>query len=215
MACNMRSKIGMTVTSLSDRLRDYHVPVVRNPLLPVALAVLAVFSFGTVSKAQTIVTGEISGVVTDPSGAVVANVTVNAKSESYGDTRKVVSNQQGEYRVPLLPPGAYTVSATGAGFQPTVENVTVSLGQVTAVPIKLGLQQQTQTVNVVDVAPLLQNDNANATTNFSTLQLQSLPAPGNDITTYLCCSRLNVKHGRWLWELQFVRDARNFKPVHD
>ena len=136
------------------------------------------------SKAQTIVTGEISGVVTDPSGAVVANVTVSAKSEAYGDTRKVVSNQQGEYRVALLPPGAYTVSATGAGFQPTVENVTVSLGQVTAVPIKLGLQQQTQTVNVVDVAPLLQNDNANETTNFSTLQLANLPAPGNDITTF-------------------------------
>lgn len=150
-----------------------------------AVAMLALLAaICPLASAQTIVTGEISGSVADQSGGALVNTTVTAKSASYGDTRTAVTNMEGEFRIALLPPGDYTLSVTAAGLQPTEVKATVSLGQVTPVAIKLGVQQRSETLSVVSEAALLQTDNANQATNFSNLQLADLPTPGNDMTAY-------------------------------
>ncbi len=173
----------MTDLALSSAARRYRAPAKRKVVF-CGFAALAFLGCSSAVIGQTIVTGEISGVVTDPSGGVVANITVTAKSDAYGNTRTAVTNQQGSYQIALLPPGTYDVSTVAPGFQPITLKVSVSLGQITNVPIMLSLQAQSNTVTVLSEAPLLQNDNANSATNFDRDQLQNLPTPGNDMTSY-------------------------------
>src|SRR5215469_3237624 len=61
--------------------------------------------------AQSLVSGDLTGTVTDPSGAVVSGATVTLKSDSTGATRTATTNNSGAYRFSLLPPGNYTVTA--------------------------------------------------------------------------------------------------------
>jgi Carboxypeptidase regulatory-like domain len=161
-----------------------HFGMLRNRVVTTALLLTTISFPSSRLFAQTIVTGEISGTVSDPAGGLIVNTTVSAKSEAYGNVRTATTDSQGAFRISLLPPGAYDVSVTAPGFQPAKAKVAVSLGQVTAVPIKLSVQQTSETVQVTSEAPLLQNDNANSTTNFNSLQLEQLPTPGNDMTAY-------------------------------
>jgi hypothetical protein len=151
----------------------------------VAITVLAMLVLSVPPAiAQTVVTGEIAGTVTDPSGGLVANAGVVATSEAYGDRREVTTNAEGEYRIPLLPPGIYHLSATSRGFQPMEVKATVSLGAASVVPIKLAVETVSTVVDVTGDAPLLATDNANQATTLSRLQIEELPIPGNDLTAY-------------------------------
>src|SRR5258708_26822443 len=141
-------------------------------------------ALGALSNAQTIVTGDVSGVVTDPTGATVANAKVMLTNDATGEIQTATSSGTGDFRFPLLRPGTYTLNVSAPGFQETTQKVTASLGQVTSVKIQLGLQSQTQTVTVTVPAPMVQSDNANLATTYNELQLVNLPAPGNDMTAY-------------------------------
>ncbi len=134
--------------------------------------------------AQTMVTGEIAGSLTDPSGAAVGNGKVVLKSEATGASQTATTTGAGEFHFSLLRPGAYTLTITAAGFEETTQQATVNLAQITAVKIQLGLQKQNQTVTVNEQVTLTQTDNANLATTFNSLQLENLPAPGNDMTAY-------------------------------
>jgi Carboxypeptidase regulatory-like domain len=134
--------------------------------------------------AQTMVTGEIAGSLTDPSGAAVGNGKVVLKSVATGASQTATTTATGEFHFSLLRPGAYTLTITAAGFEETTQQATVNLAQITAVKIQLGLQKQNQTVTVNEQVNLTQTDNANLATTFNSLQLENLPAPGNDMTAY-------------------------------
>lgn len=155
----------------------------RNVLFTVLL-VLALVACSTTSIAQSIVSGELSGVVSDPTAATVASAKVTLSNQATGETQTVTSNATGEYHFSQLRPGTYTLSVSSPGFQDANQKVTVNLGQVTRANVQLGIQAQTQVVNVNEQAPLVQSDNANLATTFSTSQLENLPAPGNDMTAY-------------------------------
>src|ERR1051326_3972309 len=95
-----------------------------------------------VLSAQTIVTGEISGSISDPSGAAVANAKVTLKNDATGDAQNGSSTNVGEFHFSLLRPGTYTLTALAQGFESTSQRVTVNLGQVTSIKLQLGLQKQ-------------------------------------------------------------------------
>ncbi|MFL6465551.1 MAG: carboxypeptidase regulatory-like domain-containing protein, partial [Bryobacteraceae bacterium] len=134
--------------------------------------------------AQTITTGQLTGTVTDPAGAMVANSQLTLTSDATGETQTATTGSSGEFRFPLLRPGVYTLAVSAPGFEQITQKATVSLGQSAALNLQLGVQRQSTTVNVSEQAPLLQSDNANLATSFDTNQLQNLPAPGNDMTAY-------------------------------
>lgn len=148
--------------------------------MPASFALLAVSAL----YAQSITTGDITGVVKDPTGAVVPGATVTLKSPATGETRTQTAGQSGEYRFSLLKPGSYQVSASTPGLASDTNQVNVGVGQ--AVPVALTLTPKTsqQVVEVTETAPLMQSDNANLTTTFDTKQLDNIPAPGNDMTAY-------------------------------
>src|SRR6266508_6062048 len=64
-------------------------------------------------------TGSITGVVTDPNGAVVPNATVNVTNQGTNEKRTVQTDSEGRYEIPSLPTGVYTVEASGSGFAAT------------------------------------------------------------------------------------------------
>lgn len=148
------------------------------------LCALAMMAFLFHLAAQTIVTGEIAGTVTDPSGAAVANGTATLKGDATGQTQTATTNATGEFHFSLLRPGSYTLTVAATGFEQTLQKITVNLGQVNAVKVQLGIKAQTQTVTVSEQAVMTQTEDANLATTFSNIQLQDLPAPGNDMTAY-------------------------------
>ena len=71
----------------------------------------------SVSAVLAQATGQITGVVTDGSGAVLPGVTVEATNAGTGAVRTAVTGSDGLYTLPLLQPGVYTVRATLEGFR--------------------------------------------------------------------------------------------------
>ena len=134
------------------------------------------------AHSQSLLAGDITGTVLDPSGSAVTGATVTAKNKATEATASVKTDAQGAYRFALLKPGVYQVSAKADGFKEESAEVVVSLGQVAAVPLHLNVGSEAQTVEVTETAQLLQTDSAELNTSFSYEQLQSVPNPGGDIT---------------------------------
>src|SRR5688500_17924189 len=82
--------------------------------------------------------GSIEGVVRDTSGAVLPGVTIEATSTALVAPASAVTDANGVYRFPSLPPGLYQVTATLSGFQGhKVENIQLQLGQVLKVDVAM------------------------------------------------------------------------------
>jgi hypothetical protein len=135
--------------------------------------------------AQSLTSGAITGVVTDPSNAVIPNATVTLKNNATGATQTATTNAQGSYRFSLLGPGTYTISANATGFQGTQELVEVNVGQTTTLGIQLPLGTATQTVEVSATGGVIETENANISTTVGSEQISTVPNPGNDLSYYL------------------------------
>jgi carboxypeptidase family protein len=154
---------------------------------PLKFLVVTLFLFSLVCgpsrvDAQSVTSGDITGTVTDPSGAVVSNATVTLKSSTKGNTQVQTTGPRGAYRFSLLEPGSYTLSVVASGFRNTEMNAVVTVGQATTVNVVLALTGATETVDVTTQAPLLQTDNADVSTNFDQTQVAQVPNPGNDLS---------------------------------
>lgn len=148
------------------------------------LMALGILLASPILVAQSTTTGDINGTVTDSSGAILPNTTVTLKSADTGVSQTTKTNSGGYYHFPLLKPGDYTVTAEAPGMQATSKGVAVLIGQVAQASLQLGVKGQATTVEVTDEAPLLQTENANLATSYSSKQLDLLPNGGNDITQY-------------------------------
>jgi hypothetical protein len=145
--------------------------------LLLAACLMAPSAFG-----QTLVSGDLTGTVTDPTGAVLANATVTLKSVDTGETRTTTTNSSGLYRFSLLGPGSYTVGVAAQGFSRTQSQYSVSVGQTTVANVKMALGAGSTTVEVTGAPPLVQTDNANLSTNFDQNIIANAPNGGNDLT---------------------------------
>src|SRR5258707_603542 len=84
--------------------------------------------------------GELHGTVYDPSDALVPNVSVTLSNQATGYRRHAVSDEHGEYRFLLVPPGVYTVRFERESFRSQVaERVAVTVGQIAVFDVKLQL----------------------------------------------------------------------------
>jgi hypothetical protein len=147
------------------------------------LAVLVIAAVMAPSMmAQSLISGDLTGTVTDPSGAVVSGATVTLQSLSTGATRNATTGANGTYRFSLLSPGQYTVTVTATGFSKAQTQTTVNVGQATIADMKMAVGANTQTVEVTSVAPLVQADNADLSTNFNQGLISNQPNGGNDLT---------------------------------
>jgi hypothetical protein len=151
-------------------------------LLLCACTCLLVALWTNAAVAQSLTSGDITGIVADPSGAAISNAEVTLKNNATGTTQTHTTNDQGAYRFSLLSPGAYTVSVSAPNFQVTQQNASVTVGQTTTVNLQVQLASATQTVEVTAGGDVVQTQNADLTTSFSAEQISQVPNPGNDLS---------------------------------
>jgi hypothetical protein len=151
---------------------------------PLSLGFLILFTAAIAigAAAQSLVSGDITGVVSDPSGAVIPNATVTLKSNGTGQTNNATTNPSGVYRFSLLTPGQYTVTVNASGFQNAERTVTVTVGQATSLNLQLAVGSSSQTVEVTGEGGVVQSENGNISTTFTAEQVQLVPNPGNDLS---------------------------------
>ena len=97
-------------------------------------------------------TGTISGRVTDSSGGVLPGVTVTATSPNLQGPRVIVTSAFGDYTLPLLPPGSYTVTFELSGFQTSTQQVDVASTESVPLDVQLGVGGIETRVTVVGEA---------------------------------------------------------------
>lgn len=146
-------------------------------------AVLVLFIALPCIQAQTMTTGDITGTLTDPTGAVVPSASVTLTNTQTGTTQNTTTNAAGTFRFSLLPPGTYTVSASTSGLKSDLVHTTVGVGQVTTLNLTARVQEARTTVEVTEAPPVVQTENANLQRTFTEAEMLDLPAPGGDITS--------------------------------
>lgn len=133
--------------------------------------------------AQSNISGDITGLVTDASGAIIPNATVTVTSSATGAVHTTTTAGNGEYRVTQLPPGRYTIVIAASNFAKARMTVEVNPGAVFTANATLTVGQTTTTVEVSEFAvPLLHTDDADLSTTITQEQVLNLPNPGNDLT---------------------------------
>jgi hypothetical protein len=146
------------------------------------LLTLTAFVLPIALLAQSTTNGAISGTVSDSSGAVLPNITVNLKSVEKGFTNTTKTNSQGFYQFPLLEPGTYNLSISATGFKTLSATTTVSVGSTSIVNPKLEVGAQGMTVEVSGESPLLQTETSEVSTTFNAREISEVPNPGNDLS---------------------------------
>ena len=97
--------------------------------------------------------GGIAGTVSDPSGAVVANAQVTARSVATGLERSAETDEWGSFLFAVLPPGVYELRVSAEGFQDPRKRVVVQTGATTRADIQLTVDILEQVVEALDVLP--------------------------------------------------------------
>ena len=137
---------------------------------------LAAFG-GMRAMAQGIVTGYITGTAVDQQGAVVPNASVTAIQEATNAKFTVTTLSNGNFDLRNLPPGTYTVTISAPGFNAiTLQHVNVAVGSETALKDQALTVGGNQTIVTVEATnPLLSTTQSEISTEFSPLQITSLP----------------------------------------
>lgn len=120
-------------------------------------------------------TGEILGTVSDSAGAVLPGVTVQATSNVLPRARETVSAANGDYRLPALPPGTYTLTFSLSGMQTVTRTAQVLLAQQTRADATLGVAGITEAVTVTAEVSLIDKDSATIKSSIASQEIMGLP----------------------------------------
>jgi hypothetical protein len=149
-----------------------------------AATVVSLCLISALSVSAQIVTGDISGTVTDQSGGSIAGANITAICPDTRLTRVVKSGTAGEYRLTDMPSCVYKVSVSSQGFKTTVREVTVTVAQVTKADFSLEVGQNTETVTVESVAPLV-DYSPGINNDVDQQRIVDLPLNGRDFKSIL------------------------------
>lgn len=123
--------------------------------------------------------GTITGTISDPAGAVVANAPVQVKNVDNGIVYQGASSATGNYTISQLPTGNYQLSISVTGFKKYVrENVFLPVAQTVRVDAHLEVGATTESVTVTEAAPLLKTESGELSHNVTTSSLDELPVLG-------------------------------------
>ncbi len=141
----------------------------------ITIAVLAMLVAVPVSA--QVIKGSISGTAVDPSGAAVPGAQIRAVNTATAQVFTTSTENNGSFRLNLLPVGTYTVEVTKSGFRKTaVSNVAVNSNVDNALPaVKLEVGVATEAVEVTGSAPIVETTEAQITDTFSATYLNNLP----------------------------------------
>ena len=124
-------------------------------------------------------TGSLHGRVTASDGSALPGVTVEARSNVLPQPRVTVSDGNGDYRLPQLQPGTYTLQFSLSGMQTGTRNAEVLLGQDAAVDVKLGVSGVSENITVTAQASLIDKQSTALQSGLNGDQIRALPVTQN------------------------------------
>ncbi|HYO79939.1 MAG TPA: TonB-dependent receptor, partial [Bryobacteraceae bacterium] len=126
-------------------------------------------------------TARLTGEIGDRSGSAIPGAVLTVRSVETGSERKVETGDTGEYSVPSLAPGEYTITASKEGFrQAKREGVRLEVNQTARLDFTLELGSVTETVDVVGAAPLIDSDTSSIGQVIETKAIEDLPLNGRN-----------------------------------
>ena len=153
-------------------------------LLPLLLAGLILVVAAPSAALAQAVTGTLLGTVSDTTGAVVAGAKVTVTNQNTGLTRTVKTDAIGEYTVPSIPTGTYTVLAEMDGFKATaLSNVELGVDQRARIDVKLEVGAMTESVTIEAQTPLVQTSSSELGATIKDEQIQALPLNGRNFVS--------------------------------
>ncbi len=160
-------------------------------------------------------TGQITGLITDPSGGVVPGAGVELTSETTGQSRSVTSGTDGFYTIPLVNPGKYRIRVSKTGFNTSVEEgIEVSVNGTARVDFPLSVGQVSEQVVVTAAATLVETRNATLGVVIDQQKVVELPLNGRNFaqlgTLLPGVVAPPASSGRPEWK----RDRRRFRQFH-
>jgi hypothetical protein len=136
--------------------------------------------------AQSAGTSALAGTITDPSGAVLPNVTVTITSNATGQSRTTTTGPDGTYKFSLLPPGSYKASFAASGFKTgEVGSVSLNVTETQQLDRTLEVGAQAEQVTVEAAAETLQTQSSTLGTTVSSQQVTGLPLSNRNYTQLL------------------------------
>jgi hypothetical protein len=148
----------------------------RLSLLPVVALLLACLLCVPVSAAAQGSGGVIAGTITDAQGGALPGVSLTLRNVESGVVRTTVSEPNGTYRLPGLPPGRYDLMAELQGFAPAmVTDVTITIGLELQRNLSMTLQGVQESVTVTGVAPVIEPTRTEVATVITTEMMDTLP----------------------------------------
>ncbi|MGI4829905.1 MAG: carboxypeptidase regulatory-like domain-containing protein [Janthinobacterium lividum] len=124
-------------------------------------------------------TATLTGVVTDPTGAVLPGAAITIRGLDTGLDRTLTTDSGGVYTAPSLQPGPYSIQITSSGFGSfSVQRVVLLVDQTTSLNAKLTLGSSAQTVEVESTAPIVDSDTITVGTVIDQQTVQNIPLNG-------------------------------------
>lgn len=129
-----------------------------------------------------VITGQLTGRITDTSGAVVPGVKVTVKQTHTGITRTAETNNGGYYTATLLPPGIYEILTQKSGFKATkITDIDVRVNQVNRIDATLEVGADAESIDVVADAVALETETGSLSTGVGRISLENLPLNTRDV----------------------------------
>lgn len=146
-----------------------------------ALAVLLACTGSAFAQANA----QLTGTVTDPSGAIIGKVPITLRDTGTNVTYTATSSDSGFYAIPNLPPGTYELKASFTGFAPfTQTGIVLTVGQSATVNISLQLASEGQKVIVSTEVPLIEPTKTEISQVVGTQQVEALPTSNRVFTDF-------------------------------
>jgi hypothetical protein len=134
---------------------------------------------------QAKTTAVVTGVVVDPTDAVIPNAKVVLIGKDTGLALSATTDETGRYQFAAVPPGAYSIRAEAEGFgTQTRASVTVTVGQTAVFDFKMGLGETTQSVEVESLAPVVETERTQQSNTLNQRAVTNLPINRRDYLSF-------------------------------
>jgi hypothetical protein len=142
------------------------------------LCLIAVAIWGALSPAYA-QTGAVTGTVTDVAGAVLPGVLITVTNQATNAERTFVTDERGDYNIPLLPLGTYRIEAALTGFKTAVaENIEVNVDDRLRIDLLLQVGEVAERIVVTEAAPLVQSETSSVGIVIDNQNVVGLPLNG-------------------------------------
>jgi hypothetical protein len=154
-----------------------------SSLLLLTLALTTLFSFGVPAQSTS---GSLSGLVTDPTGAVIPGATITLTSTVTGAVRTTTSDEEGRWKIPVLDPGSYRLTIEASGFKKgSVDNVTIEAAVPRTIEVRLEAGQVSDVINITTSTDTVQTETATTFRQITGEQVVQVPTSTRSFTHLL------------------------------